>query len=207
MAPHTTSWALLCTLLFLSCFTHMINGSIIVVDAHREECFFEEIPQGLPVNVMFQVTAGGFLDIDLKITAPDQRVVYEGVRETEGKYTFNTYIPGIFSFCFSNRMSTLTPKTVSFLITIGDSTHQPEVAKQENITPLGNQIMQLAEGVSSIQVEQESMKMREMAHRNTNESTNSRVLWWTIFEALVLVAMSVWQVFYLRRFFEVKRVV
>jgi len=155
---------------------------------------------------MFQVVAGGFLDIDLKITAPDARIVYEGVRETEGKYTFNTYSPGLYSFCFSNRMSTLTPKTVSFIITIGESTNN-DVAKREHLTPLENSIMQLSEGVTAIQAEQDYMKIREQAHRNTNESTNARLLWWAIFEALVLVAMSVWQVYYLRRFFEVKRVV
>jgi len=189
------------TFLFATC-----TAVIAVVDAHKEECFYEEIPQGLPVNVMFQVTAGGFLDIDLKITAPDQRIVYEGVRESEGKYTFNTYSPGLYSFCFSNRMSTLTPKTVSFIITIGES-NKIDVAKQEHLTPLENSIIQLTEGVNAIQAEQEYMKMREQAHRNTNESTNARILWWSIFEALVLVAMSVWQVYYLRRFFEVKRVV
>jgi len=197
---------LLLSIVLLSIHIHSSNAVIAIVDAHREECFFEEIPQGLPVNVMFQVTAGGFLDIDLKITAPDARIVYEGVRETEGKYTFNTYSAGLYSFCFSNRMSTLTPKTVSFIITIGEP-NIGDVAKREHLTPLENSIMQLTEGVSAVQAEQEYMKMREQAHRNTNESTNARLLWWSIFEALVLVAMSVWQVYYLRRFFEVKRVV
>lgn len=42
-------------------------GIISVVEAHEEQCFYEEVPQGFPVNVMFQVTSGGFLDIDLKV--------------------------------------------------------------------------------------------------------------------------------------------
>lgn len=40
-----------------------------------------------------------------------------------------------------------------------------------------------------------------------NDSTNSRVVWWSFFEALVLVVMTIGQIYYLRRFFEVKRVV
>ena len=64
------------------------------------------------------------------------------------------------------------------------------------------------------------MRMRERVHRNSNvvpvphsflclasESTNSRVVWWSLFEVIVLLAMSLWQVYYLKRFFEVKRVV
>lgn len=40
-----------------------------------------------------------------------------------------------------------------------------------------------------------------------NESTNSRIVWWSFFEALVLICMTLGQVYYLKRFFEVKRVV
>merc|ERR1711862_692610 len=117
MMQHTL---LLLGLLCTASIIEQTYGYMSVVEAHEEQCFYEEVPQGFPVNVMFQVISGGFLDIDLKITAPDGKVIYEGVRETEGKYTFNTFTPGLYSFCFGNRMSTLTPKTVSFIITIGE---------------------------------------------------------------------------------------
>lgn len=40
-----------------------------------------------------------------------------------------------------------------------------------------------------------------------NKSTNRRVIVWFIFELLLIVALAVWQVYYLKKFFEVKRVV
>lgn len=40
-----------------------------------------------------------------------------------------------------------------------------------------------------------------------NDNTNTRVVWWSFFESFVLIALSVGQVYYLKRFFEVKRVV
>lgn len=51
------------------------------------------------------------------------------------------------------------------------------------------------------------MSVRDKMHRAINESTNSRVMLWSIFEALILVTMSLGQVYYLKRFFEVRRVV
>lgn len=39
------------------------------------------------------------------------------------------------------------------------------------------------------------------------EDTNTRVLWWSIFQVVVLVSVSVFQVIYLRRFVDVKRTV
>ena len=42
---------------------------------------------------------------------------------------------------------------------------------------------------------------------SVNESTNSRVVMWAVFEALILVAMTVGQIYYLKRFFEVRRVI
>ena len=42
---------------------------------------------------------------------------------------------------------------------------------------------------------------------SVNDSTNSRVVMWSAFEALVLLAMTLGQVYYLKRFFEVRRVI
>jgi len=37
-------------------------------------------------------------------------------------------------------------------------------------------------------------------------STNTRVLWWSMIEAVALISVAVWQISYLRRTFEVRRV-
>ena len=42
---------------------------------------------------------------------------------------------------------------------------------------------------------------------SVNENTNSRVVLWAVFEAIVLLAMTAGQIWYLKRFFEVRTVV
>ena len=40
-----------------------------------------------------------------------------------------------------------------------------------------------------------------------NDNTNSRVVWWAVFESFLLIAMTFGQIYYLKRFFEVRRVI
>jgi emp24/gp25L/p24 family/GOLD. len=68
-------------------------------------------------------------------------------------------------------------------------------------------IKELSTTLTGVKHEQEYMQVRDRIHRSISESTNSRVVLWSFFEALVLVAMAMGQVYYLKRFFEVRRVV
>lgn len=72
---------------------------------------------------------------------------------------------------------------------------------------LQEMIKELSATLTGVKHEQEYMQLRDRIHRSINESTNSRVVLWSFFEALVLVAMTMGQVYYLKRFFEVRRVV
>ena len=40
-----------------------------------------------------------------------------------------------------------------------------------------------------------------------NDSTNSRVVWWSFFEAALILVMTLGQVYYLHQFFEVRTIV
>ena len=91
------------------------------VDAHAEECFFDKVKAGSKLGLMFQVAEGGFLDIDVRIEGPDGKNLYEGERESNGKYTFAAHMDGVYRYCFSNKMSTMTPKIVMFSMDIGES--------------------------------------------------------------------------------------
>uniref|UniRef100_A0A8C3A2D1 Transmembrane p24 trafficking protein 9 n=1 Tax=Cyclopterus lumpus TaxID=8103 RepID=A0A8C3A2D1_CYCLU len=48
---------------------------------------------------------------------------------------------------------------------------------------------------------------REERFRQTSESTNQRVLWWSIVQTLILVAIGIWQMRHLKSFFEAKKLV
>lgn len=61
------------------------------------------------------------MDIDVRINGPDSKVIYQGERESNGKYTFAAHIDGTYTFCLGNKMSTMTPKVVMFNIDVGNA--------------------------------------------------------------------------------------
>ena len=62
----------------------------------------------------------------------------------------------------------------------------------------------MSEALAQVKDEQAYIVVRERTHRNTAESTNARVKWWSLFQLGVLIGEGVFQVWWLKRFFEVR---
>ncbi|XP_029168529.1 transmembrane emp24 domain-containing protein 2-like [Nylanderia fulva] len=199
---------------FLVVFIAYARSYFITVDAHAEECFFDKVEFGTKMGLTFEIAEGGFLDIDVKIVGPDGRMIYQGERESSGKYTFAAHTTGVYTYCFSNQKSTMTPKVVMFNMDIDENRKQnDENAVGEgqdgdsNHGKLDDMIKDLSTSLWGVKNEQEYMQVRDRNHRAINESTNFRVVVWAFFEAMVLVCVTIGQIFYLKRFFEVRRIV
>ena len=103
------------TLLVLLALSVQAHGFAVSVDAHEKECYYDDVKAGTKMGLTFQVADGGFLDIDVsvswhgaqitiallssfglleQITGPDQKEIYTGERETDGKYTFSAHVDG-----------------------------------------------------------------------------------------------------------------
>ncbi|XP_014261849.1 transmembrane emp24 domain-containing protein 2 [Cimex lectularius] len=197
------SIALLASLLSLLDFS---ESYFVTVDAHNEECFFEKVEQGTKMGLMFETSEGGFLDIDVKIIGPDGASIYQGERESSGKYTFSAHKSGVYTYCFSNEMSTISPKVVMFSMEVGEAPTN-ESTDDVHSNKIEVMIKELSHALSGVKHEQEYMALRDKIHHGINEATNSKVAVWSIFEAVILIAMTIGQVYYLKRFFEVRRVI
>jgi len=53
----------------------------------------------------------------------------------------------------------------------------------------------------------EKIKLKEIDLRNTNESTNERVQWFSLWSIAFLVCLGLWQIYYLRKFFQTKKLI
>lgn len=66
------------------------------------------------------------------------------------------------------------------------------------VSPIEREVRSLSHGITAVKDEQEYIVVRERTHRNTAESTNDRVKWWSILQAIVLFSVVAWQVWYLK---------
>eukprot|EP01103_Thecamoeba_quadrilineata_P020370 TRINITY_DN86_c0_g2_i1.p1 TRINITY_DN86_c0_g2~~TRINITY_DN86_c0_g2_i1.p1 ORF type:complete len:191 (-),score=24.39 TRINITY_DN86_c0_g2_i1:31-603(-) len=190
-------------MLTLFLFLTLSSALIITVPPKSEECLIYSFQENVDVNLVFQVTSGGALDIDVLVNGPDQRVLVEAYKESEGKHSFTSASAGEFRICFSNKFSHVSDKVINFLIEDSNS----KLAKIDDVGPLEKGVLQLSEAIHNIKTENKYMRLRERAHRDTTESTNARVLWLTFAETLMLISVSLYQLYYLKSFFEVRKTV
>ncbi|KAG5654060.1 hypothetical protein H0H81_007786 [Sphagnurus paluster] len=199
--PYTRSLLTTC-LTLLAVIPILVSAHLIEVNAGHKECFFEDLHKHDKMTVTYQVGGGGHLDIDFWLTDPEDRVLGKQIRQSTGSLSITAEKDGRHELCFSNQMSAVTDKMVSFNV------HGViYVAGDDIVAPVEREIRSLANGLLAVKDEQEYIVVRERTHRNTAESTNSRVKWWSILQAVVLFSVVAWQIYYLKSFFEVKRVI
>jgi len=176
-------------------FAHMIE-----IPAGRKECFFEDLHVNDKMTVTYQVGGGGHLDIDFWLGDPDGIALTKHLKQSTGTVSITAEKDGRHEYCFSNQMSSVVDKLVSFNV------HGViYIDEDDTVAPIEREIRSLAQGLTAVKDEQEYIVIRERRHRDTAESTNSRVKWWSVLQAIVLFSVVAWQVYYLKSFFEVKR--
>ncbi|KIH58941.1 hypothetical protein ANCDUO_10843 [Ancylostoma duodenale] len=89
-----------------------------------------------------------------------------------------------------------------------------DIAKAEKLKPLEVELRRLEDLSDQIVKDFAFMRQREEEMRNTNESTNSRVLYLSIFSMLCLLSLAAWQlltlffkVMFLRNYFKQKKLI
>ncbi|EMD01314.1 hypothetical protein BAUCODRAFT_60789 [Baudoinia panamericana UAMH 10762] len=177
----------------------------IQMKAHSRECFHEELHKEDKMTVTFQVGdrefgGSGNLDIDFWVQDPAGGFPVKETTVSSGDHSFEAQQDGKYTYCFSNENWAANSKEVSF--NVHGIVYVPESEASQD--PLEREVKQLNELLAQVKDEQSYIVVRERMHRNTAESTNSRVKWWSIFQLGVLLGEGIFQVWWLKRFFEVK---
>lgn len=117
-----------------------------------------------------------------------------------------------FQFCFENsNEETPIQMVVETVLTSDTSGYEdeddqvPPVFESSNLTPLAEQLRESIDSANSVLNEMRYMEGRERRMRQTADSINSRVRYFSYISVAVLVVVTYVQVTYLKRYFRKKK--
>ncbi|KAL6926891.1 hypothetical protein ACO0SA_003972 [Hanseniaspora valbyensis] len=107
-----------------------------------------------------------------------------------------------------NARSTQTTRFVELDIEIGSQARDwNKIQAVEKLKPIEVELRRIEELTDEIVDELQFLKVREERLRDTNESTNKRVKFFSISIIILLLILGAWQVSYLRNYFKSKHII
>lgn len=183
----------------------VVNAHNVLLPPYGRRCFFEELNKGDELVISYQFgnrdpQHNTQLTGDFIVLGPERNEILKTERDvSHGDFSMIIPYKGKYQYCFVNENSGINTKDVTFNIH-GVVYIDPN---DINANTLDGAVRSLNNLVHAVKAEQSYIVIRERTHRNTAESTNDRVKWWSIFQVVVVIANSLFQVYYLKRFFEV----
>jgi len=99
-------------------------------------------------------------------------------------------------------------RTVNLHIRVGSDAKSYNLGtKKEEMSSIELKVRKAADGVTDILADMLYLVDREAKMRITNESTNERVMWLSVFSMVFLCVLTCWQIYYLRSFFRSKKLI
>lgn len=187
----------------------LVQAHNVLLPPNGRRCFFEVLNKGDELAVSFQFgdrdpQSSSQLKGDFFIYGTQGSEVLESLRDvSHGEVTLKVPAKGKYPYCFSNDNSNIDTKDVTFNI---HGTRWIDVDDPSTNT-IESAVRRLSKLIKEVEDEQSYIVIRERTHRNTAESTNDRVKWWSVFQLGVVVVNSLFQIYYLKRFFEVTSLV
>lgn len=175
------------------------------VAARGHEEFFELIDD-LPSKVRgaFFVSSKETKDVDLVIYDPAKQIVYEARKKKEDLFHFDAARRGQYVFMFTNHKY-VEKVQITFAVHTGNSTE--EVLDKAHLNPVEATLLEVQKSVKDFQMDQQFAQLRQESHYKTVESANRNVFWFSLLECMGIAAVTGWQVFYVKRILDHRRMI
>lgn len=179
---------------------------------NTRKCLMEEIHKNVLVTGEYKLTAAPGHITSLRVGDSKGHLLYSKEDAVEGKFAFTTDDKEVVDICFLTKIEpgvrAAATREVYLDVKHGvEAKSYEDIAKSEKLKPMEIELRRLEDLSEAIVNDFAYMKKREEEMRDTNESTNSRVLYFSIFSMGCLLCLATWQVFYLRRYFKSKKLI
>jgi len=202
--------------LTLATFIIVSHGIQIPILPGQLKCIKEEFRPDTLIRGNIRISPPDPL-ISLKATVKEEIAANymwskEDISSTTFAFTAQTEGPMVFCFediprpGFANNGGA-SRRMVTFELEIGEQRDYNELARKENLDRVGLELRKIEDLANVIKNDFGYMRKREEKHRDTSESTNSRVSWMSSISLFVLACLCFWQIYYLKRYFKSKKLI
>jgi p24 family protein delta-1 len=204
-----TSLTTIIVFVYLVQHTHSVR---FLLSPNSKKCLKEEIRKDVLVTGEYEVSEEPGQKTRLEVSDTRAHILYQKDDASgKGKFAFTTEEYDMFDVCFESKSPAgyNGPDREIFLdIKHGiEAKNYDAIAKAEKLKPIEAELKRLEDLSESIVNDFAFMRAREEEMRDTNESTHSRVLYFSIFSMLCLFGLALWQILYLRRYFKQKKLI
>ncbi|KAJ2782918.1 vesicle coat component [Coemansia javaensis] len=179
-------------------------------------CLSQWLPKGTHTKVTAKALPGfpgQRINMEIHDDSPSTNQYGARKQMDEVTFRFDTQAHANVIVCFHNVLEPGYPVdgralTIQFKMESGamaEDLHR--VQQEEKLKPMEMELRRLSMTLDDIQDELQYLKQREGALRDANEHMNARVKTFSLSSIVVLVGVAVYQVFYLRHFFQQKKLI
>lgn len=130
----------------------------------------------------------------------DHRVVTQKSL-ADGDITFSASDSGEHKFCITPIYFDRKTKIRVFFDIIIAGSEIVDSQRKDEVTIITNKVKELSNRIEEIRNEQHLFREREASFRNQSESTNGKVVVWSVVQFAVLICAGAWQLLHLKHFF------
>ncbi|XP_015791562.1 transmembrane emp24 domain-containing protein 10 [Tetranychus urticae] len=197
--------------LILSSLILNVDSIRFQLEPNTRRCLKEEMRKDVLVSGEYDLSEGVGVRTDLQVLDSKGHAALNRESIDKGKFVITADEDDIYDICFVSYLSPghqSGPREVHLEMKHGvEAKSYDELAHIGKLKPLEMELTKLEDLSASIVTDFEHMKKREEEMRDTNESTNTRVLYLSIFSMFCLLGLATWQVLYLRKFFKTKKLI
>ncbi|KAK2574906.1 hypothetical protein KPH14_002597 [Odynerus spinipes] len=200
-------------ILLVSMIAH-VNCIMWYLEPNTQKCLKEDVQANVLVTGEYKVSEAMGQKVDYVIKDTKGHILSQKEDILHGrllKFSFITETADTFEVCFISHVPSHqrgVKQEVMLITKRGIETKNYEgIAEAAKLKPVEVELKRLEDLSEVIVQDFARMRKNEEEMRDTNEATNTRVLYFSIFSICCLLGLSTWQVFYLRRFFRAKKLI
>jgi len=187
-------------------------GVTFEVAKNEQRCVSEMMPEkGLLTGDWSSVpaaanisTSGGSGGSVMRVLGPDTVTLFEST-EVRGHFAVTAKENGLHSLCMTNGDESARETTLHIKTALEVEDHSL-IAKKEHVEAIEAELDRMEKMAEHVYDEMNHMRSRSEMMQATDASTRGRLLWVEIAMLCTLLLMGMWQIAYLKRYFQTKKI-